>query len=79
MGSMALVPQINKCHLPGSMPDASYYFCILISSKSTKVSIYIVAKQHVGIKRPWARLGQIDHKLIMVHEHMMIIILITTS
>ncbi len=36
MGSMALVPQVNKCQLSGSMLDASYYFCILTSSEKYK-------------------------------------------
>ena len=130
MDSLALVPQVLKCHLGGSMPGASTFLYIYFKSKVLKLpymylrnrvngikrpwdrwhwyrryrnvqrqfdarcfplllytyfkykvlqSPYIQSRNRVDcIKRPWGRLGQNDHEVIMVHENMVIIILITT-
>ena len=70
---MARVPQVNKCHLPGSMLDASYFFCILTSSKKYK-SLHIYSRETARwYKASMGSLGpnwsQIDHGSWTYDDH----------
>ena len=64
MESLALVPQVLKCHLGGSMPGASTLLYIYFKSKVLKLPYMYLRYRVNGIKRPWARLGQNDHEVM---------------
>ena len=55
MDSLALVPQVLKCHLGGSMPGACTFLYIYFKSKALKLPYMYLRNLVNGIKRPWDR------------------------